>query len=94
MQKLYDAFFHTCESFDKIVQEQKWKKVRDRGEFKTLIEHEFGFWKRVLSMLPPERGLLAEFSWLQQCYEQITKNLTNEHVNWKLRWLQDDQDSN
>jgi hypothetical protein len=90
MQELYRTFFKTCEIFDKFVQEQKWKLVKNKGEFKTLIESEFCFWKRIIEMLPPERRLLKEFKWLEQCYEQIMKNLANETINWKLRWLKDD----
>jgi hypothetical protein len=93
MLKFYNEFFDVCSSFDKFVQEHKWKKVKNRSEFKTLIESEFQFWKRVLSLLPPEKRLLKEFEWMKQCYEQIIKNLSDEPVNWKLRWLQDDKDA-
>lgn len=93
MQELYKNFFKTSASFDKFVQEQRWNIVKNKSEFKTLVESEFLFWKRVLSMLPPETRLLKEFEWMQQCYVQIVNNLKNEQVNWKLRWLHDDDDS-
>jgi len=89
--KLYNEFFKTCRTFDKFVQEQKWKNVKNRIEFKIIVDSEYEFWKRVLSLLPPERRLLKEFSWFKQCYEQIKVNLENEKVNWKLRWLQDEE---
>lgn len=92
MEELYVEFFDTCEKFDKFVQEQKWEKVKNKVEFKSIIENEFVFWKRVLTMLPPEKRLLNEFIWFRQCYEQIIKNLENEKVNWKIRWLHDCED--
>ncbi|MDD5650481.1 MAG: hypothetical protein PHF86_08715 [Candidatus Nanoarchaeia archaeon] len=90
MQELYKKFFETCEAFDKFVQEQKWKYVKNKADFKVVIDNEFAFWTRVLKMLPPEKRLVKEFEWMKQCYEQIKKNLENEKVNWKLRWLHDD----
>jgi len=93
MQLLYKEFFETCRSFDKFVQEHKWEKVKNKSEFKSLIQNEFLFWKRVLTMLPPEKRLLKEFEWLQQCYNQINKNLSEESVNWKIRWLHEEKDS-
>lgn len=92
MQELYKNFFKTSEAFEKFVQEQRWSLVKNKVEFKILIENEFGFWKRVLSMLPPEKRLLKEFEWMSQCYQQIKKNLENEPINWKLRWLHDGKD--
>ncbi|MDD5649374.1 MAG: hypothetical protein PHF86_03005 [Candidatus Nanoarchaeia archaeon] len=91
MQTLYEEFFKTCKKFDKLVQEQRWKIVKNRNEFKNTIENEYEFWVRVLKMLPPERRLLKEFSWMQQCYNQIMCNLVDESVNWKIRWLSDNE---
>lgn len=93
MKKLYDDFFDTCKLFDKILQEEKWKNTKNKSEFKSIVDSEFCFWKRVLSYLPPEKRLIKEFSWLTECYKQIQKNLDNEPVNWKVRWLQDDQET-
>lgn len=87
MIKLYDEFFKISNLFDQFVQEEKWKKVKDFTEFKTYIENEYAFWKRVLSMLPPEKRLIKEFEWLTQCYNQISRNLKNEQVNRKMRFL-------
>lgn len=88
--QLYKEFFKTCRNFDQFVQEQKWSIVTNRAEFKSIIESEFLFWKRVISLVPPERNVLKEFEWFQQCYLQIMKNLKDETSNWKMRWLQDD----
>ena len=87
MIKLYDEFFKVSKLFDDFVQEEKWKKVKDFGEFSSYIDNEYAFWKRVLSMLPPEKRLLKEFEWLTQCYNQIKSNIKNEKVNRKMRWL-------
>lgn len=92
MQKLYDNFYHSCKLFDQFVQEEKWKKVKNRIEFKTIIDSEYNFWKRVLSFLPLERRTIKEFEWFTTCYNQIQKNLS-EQINWKVRWLQDEKDS-
>jgi hypothetical protein len=93
MQKLYDSFYHSCKLFDQFVQDEKWKKVKNRIEFKSIIDSEYSFWKRVLSLIPPERRLIKEFEWMTTCYNQIQNNLKNEPVNWKVRWLQDGKDS-
>ena len=92
MNKIYDKFFETSKLFDQFVQEQKWSKVKNKAEFKSIIESEFRFWERILTMMPPERRLLEEFSWFKQCYEQITKNLSLETENWKLYWLHEKND--
>lgn len=81
------------EVFDKFVQEQRWNIVKNKAEFKTQIESEYMFWKRVLSMLPPEKRLIKEFEWMTQCYNNIKKNLENEQINWKLRWIHDDKEN-
>jgi len=93
MKKLYDDFYNSCKVLDQFVQEHKWKNVKNRLELKILVESEFSFWKRVLSLLPPEKKLLNDFAWFKNCYEQIVKNLENEKINWKVRWLQDGKDS-
>lgn len=93
MKKLYDDFFKSCKLFDQFIQEEKWKKVKSKAEFKTVIDYEYSFWKRVLSLLPPERRLIKEFEWFSECYKQIQKNLKDEPVNWKMRWLQDGQNT-
>jgi hypothetical protein len=91
MQKLYGTFFKTCKLFDKFVQEQKWKIVKNKSEFKTAIENEFCFWTRVIEMLPYEKKILNEYNWLKQCYEQIMNKLENEKINWKILWLENDE---
>lgn len=91
--ELYKKFFHMSEVFDKFVQEQRWNIVKNKAEFKTQIESEYMFWKRVLSMLPPEKRLIKEFEWMTQCYNNIKKNLENEQINWKLRWIHDDKEN-
>jgi hypothetical protein len=93
MQKLYDSFYKSCRLFEQFIQEQKWKKVKNKIEFKTLINNEFMFWKRVISMLPPERNLVKEFKWFAECYDQIHKNLDDAPINWKVRWLHDESDT-
>lgn len=93
MQKLYNDFFRSCKLFDQFVVEQKWKKVKNKIEFKILIDNEYNFWKRVLSLLPPERRLVKEFEWFTDCYRQIKKNLNEEPINMKVRWLYDQKDS-
>jgi hypothetical protein len=93
MQNLYDSFYKICKLFEQFIQEQKWKKVKNRIEFKSLIDNEYSFWKRVISLLPPERRLIKEFEWFKECYEQICKNLKDEKINWKIRWLQDEKDA-
>lgn len=92
MQNLYDSFFDTCKSFDQFLQEQKWKLVTNKSEFKAIIESEYSFWKRVLTMMPPEKRLLKEFAWMQECYFQIIKHLDTEKFNWKIRWLKDNNE--
>lgn len=92
MIELYKEFFNACEAFDKLVQEEKWKHVKSKAELKNIIHSEFEFWTRVLKMLPPERRLLKEYAWMKQCYEQVLKNLEEEPVNWKIRWLCDEKD--
>jgi virulence-associated protein VapD len=87
MIKLYEGFFNTCNRFDKFVQEEKWKKVKDFSEFKNFIDNEYQFWKRVLTMLPPEQRLLKEFDWFTQCYKQIRNNMKDEQINRKMRWI-------
>jgi hypothetical protein len=92
MTKLYEEFFDICKRFDKFVQEEKWKKVKDFAEFRSYVDNEFQFWKRVLTMLPPEQRLLKEFEWLTQCYKQIKNNLKDEQVNRKMRWIAKKED--
>jgi hypothetical protein len=93
MQKLYEGFFKSSKLFDQFIQEQKWKNLKNKMEFKVLIDNEYSFWKRVLSFLPPEKRLIKEFEWFTNCYNQIHKNLTDEPINLKMRWLSDGKDS-
>ena len=83
--KLYDEFFSTSKYFERLIQENDWKK--NSTQLRDKVDGEYRFWKRVLSMLPPERRLLKEFEWMTQCYKQILLNLEKEKFNRKIRFI-------